>query len=314
MKLKTTIDYLILGAGPAGLLAHAYLKLEMGVPDTHILQLEYNSEETVVRGLRNAAAFYVHKYLHPSITSQPINVAWMIDDWNPDLDMEAHYSKKVYDEEIEGVSIAEKMVKGYKLNVPSLIKTARDVEYDTPAMKIHIDAKSGYKRVETPEGVINAKYIINTLPLPVLLDLIQTDVGDGGDIIQDMNPAFFDKCFKSKPIYVKVEDNKYLPLGKNNMVIVYNYRWEDPYYRTTFSQGMMTREFMSQPSFGKQLQAIRPGKILPVDAKLLNREKLLMTMGEYGFYAMGRYANWERRYKLDDAWLRMSMLKGTFNG
>jgi hypothetical protein len=308
--MQLTCDYLIIGAGPSGLLAHSYLKHVMKIPADRIGHVEANSFSTTRKMYSSTAAFYVHRHLHPLVTDETISVAWMIDGPRQDEDFTEQYSEKVYGEQVAGVSIDEKMAFGYKLNIDHMLASAGHFDYDRRVTKIYIqNMGSNAKRVDTDKGTIYAKTIINTLPLPSFLKLITRADYGGPIIVPEVIRNMPYEAFRSKPIYIR-QSLLDSPLGKNNMIIIYNYDKEVGHYRTTLAGSLMTREYMNPAAFGSQGIKLTPGKVFPVDKTLLDLDNTKQLLRDSGMYMVGRYANWEKGYKLDQSWQEMSRLKG----
>lgn len=278
-----TYDVVVLGAGMSGMLAlHMLNRKDI----FNVLVLEKNGVN-----LASLPSFYIHEHI-PLYAEEEILIKYGITSLHKKLaDMKAAYAMKIYNKNYAtSVSIKKGKEKGWLFN-KDILSVYNKISVKTFINVINIDPAKNtitYKEYGMPikSDIIKYKYLINTIPQPHLLHLMN---------------------YKSAPIvlypnsfiYYKIEKLGIPPaknLEEKSVRIEYFPDLRHDYYRKTFYwfSGIVMTESMC-PIYD---YILKPGKIFDVPEAI----KINAELTKLNIFNVGRYACWQRKYLMTNTY------------
>jgi len=255
----------------------------------------------------NYGLFYIHKFLDDNLTYDKLKIRTVID-FNGD-DIHKQYCLRTRGKELDfdlSIDRIQEETIGWRLNKKVLSYS----DIDANAAEIDIENKCIKFEGDVPgnSGVIEYKYIINTIPIPELIKLTHLS----SDVII-LPVAGTGMTFDAVPIGLKYKKN----LAKDSScdIKVLYLPSDDPLaYRASGNEDFSVYEYSF--AYADNLECkdydkvLRPGKLIHND----DTKIILGLFEKFGIFSIGRYAEWSQLILVHHSYDRLIKLKEKIGG
>jgi len=241
----------------------------------------------------NYGLFYVHRFLNNDLTQDKIRIRTVTD--YPGTNAHEEYCMRTRGHNLDlnlSIDRVQENAIGWRLNKKALPY----IDLEAKVTEIDVAGKCITFKGDKVSGKIKYDVLINTIPLPDFIRLLNE-----GFRSWDMAKFIYDTKFDAIPVGLKYKrfPNKDLAC---DVKVVYLPSDDPKAYRASGNDEFSVYEYSF--AFGDNAEnkiydkVLYPGKLIHSD----NTPEILQVLKDNSIYSVGRYAKWDQRVLVHDAY------------